>query len=66
MGHQHAVTKSGTECYCGDSFNREGIGGLCHKACSGDADEICGGTNRLMVYRIYPLLWTTGLGVLRG
>ncbi|KAI8493883.1 hypothetical protein Bbelb_282300 [Branchiostoma belcheri] len=57
-GHQYAATQFSRECWCGSRDDFLGIGerrpeSECNRRCSGrtTADEMCGGTWRMSVYR---------------
>jgi hypothetical protein len=42
------------ECYCGDALNvnsTQALEGDCSMACTGDVNEVCGGSDRLSVYQ---------------
>lgn len=42
------------ECYCGSALNVNSTAALeadCNMACTGDANTVCGGSNRLSVYQ---------------
>ncbi|KAF2467278.1 putative glyoxal oxidase precursor [Lindgomyces ingoldianus] len=52
-GFYYAGTEYSAECYCGNSFMNGGtIANVddCNMACNGNANEPCGGPNRLTVY----------------
>ena len=40
-----AGAQFGTECFCGDSYDKHGEASNCDVPCSGDGSEICGGDN---------------------
>ncbi|XP_078696559.1 sushi, von Willebrand factor type A, EGF and pentraxin domain-containing protein 1-like isoform X3 [Branchiostoma floridae x Branchiostoma belcheri] len=57
-GHQYAATQYSRQCFCGSRDDFLGIGGRrpeseCNKRCPGrtTADEMCGGSWRMSVYR---------------
>ena len=62
MHFRYAATKGGTTCLCGNGYNKQGESTGCDRGCSGDKNEICGGTNSISVYQIYPKEWETGMG----
>lgn len=55
-GYVYAGVEYGGECYCGNSFSNgggpapDGSAG-CNMACAGNAQETCGGANRLNVFQ---------------
>jgi WSC domain len=55
-GYIYAGVEYGGECYCGNSFSNgggpapDGSAG-CNMACAGNAQETCGGSNRLNVFQ---------------
>lgn len=51
-GYKYAGTEWSKECYCDSDFRNGGspVDDGCDMACSGAADETCGGGNRLSVY----------------
>ncbi|KAG8775809.1 hypothetical protein FRC15_000307, partial [Serendipita sp. 397] len=53
QGYEYAGVEYGDECYCGRSIGSSGTVATdgCTMACSGDATTLCGGPNRLNVYR---------------
>ncbi|KAG8830917.1 hypothetical protein FRC17_004067 [Serendipita sp. 399] len=52
-GYQFAGVEYGDECYCANSIGSSGtiVTEGCNKACSGDSTTLCGGPNRLNVYK---------------
>lgn len=51
----YAGLEYGGECWCGDSLSRGAVrapAAECNIACSGNRTELCGGGNRLNVYRL--------------
>ncbi|XP_078602190.1 uncharacterized protein LOC144876595 isoform X2 [Branchiostoma floridae x Branchiostoma japonicum] len=56
-GHAYAATQYSRECWCGSEHHFDGLGSRrpeteCDKPCPGDADQWCGGTWRMSVYRV--------------
>ncbi|KAG8795161.1 hypothetical protein FRC16_010202 [Serendipita sp. 398] len=53
QGYEYAGVEYGDECYCGRSIGSSGTVATdgCTMACSGDATTLCGGPDRLNVYR---------------
>jgi hypothetical protein len=54
-GYKIAGVEYGAECFCDNAFRNGGLPETdsitkCDMACSGDPNEICGGSNRLSVY----------------
>eukprot|EP01064_Diplonema_japonicum_P039206 TRINITY_DN977_c0_g5_i1.p1 TRINITY_DN977_c0_g5~~TRINITY_DN977_c0_g5_i1.p1 ORF type:complete len:2288 (+),score=451.00 TRINITY_DN977_c0_g5_i1:87-6950(+) len=51
LGYTKAALEEGTECWCGNSLNTDRtISAECDTACSGDASQKCGSSNRATVY----------------
>jgi len=54
-GYIYWGTEYSSECYCGNAFatgSTSAPASDCSFACAGDAEEACGGSNRLSVYAI--------------
>ena len=49
-GYTYYGTEFGSQCFCGDSYDAYGESTACTMACTGDADEVCGGDRALSVY----------------
>jgi len=52
VGLKYAGVQNGNQCFCGNSYGRYGVKSEsdCNKKCSGNADQICGGSWRNNVY----------------
>jgi len=42
--------QNGSECFCGNSYDRLGTANNCNRPCSGNSTQICGGPWALSVY----------------
>ncbi|KAF2815199.1 copper radical oxidase [Mytilinidion resinicola] len=56
-GFTYAGVEYGGECYCGNEFSNDGGpapdgSAQCNKPCNGNAQETCGGPNRLNVFQV--------------
>ncbi|KAF3934543.1 hypothetical protein ABW19_dt0208421 [Dactylella cylindrospora] len=61
-GFAYLGLEYGSECYCGNSLGGSAAdASTCYKACTGSS-EICGGDNRLNLYRAKPAATTTVSG----
>ncbi len=53
VGYQYAGTRNAMECWCGDSYDSNGVDANgCNMLCTGNAAEICGGPEHSSVYDI--------------
>jgi len=53
-GYAFAGVEYGRECYCGNGFGAGSVGApadQCAMKCAGDTTTLCGGSNRLSVYK---------------
>lgn len=53
-GFAYMGVEYGSECYCGNSLNAGsalGVSTTCNMPCAGDKTELCGGPNRLTLYK---------------
>lgn len=55
-GYMYMATEYGSECYCGNKINTGSalVTDGCSMPCGGDSTEICGGPNRLTLYKVKP------------
>ncbi len=52
-GSKYAGTEYAGQCFCGDSIPSYGmVGATCNMPCSGNAQEICGGSNALSLWQL--------------
>jgi uncharacterized protein YegL len=51
-GFTFAGTQYGSWCFCGDSYGKSGPANNCNMRCSGNREEICGGTWANSIYKI--------------
>ncbi|KAG8803535.1 hypothetical protein FRC17_006164, partial [Serendipita sp. 399] len=63
QGFSLAGVEYGRECYCGNTIfgnNRPSSDPICNMACSGDADQTCGGPDAINIYVKDNFPYTTG------
>lgn len=51
-GFSHAGTQYGSYCFCGNKFGASGTADYCNAKCTGNREEICGGTWANSVYKV--------------
>jgi hypothetical protein len=51
QGYHYAGLQYAVECYCDNTYNSYGTVDKCTMHCSGDHNQICGGSYALSVYR---------------
>lgn len=50
-GFSHAGTQYGAHCFCGNKFGKFGAADNCNAKCTGNRDELCGGTWANAIYK---------------